>query len=103
MYKLCFYVPEDHLEVVKLGVFQAGGGVIGDYDSCCWQSKGQGQFRPLAGSTPFLGNQGELEQLVEYKVELVCSDESVARVICALKQCHPYEEPAYQVWKLANF
>jgi hypothetical protein len=37
MYKLCFYVSESHLEVVKQAMFAAGGGRIGDYDSCCWQ------------------------------------------------------------------
>lgn len=54
MYKLCFYVPESHLDVVKQAVFAAGGGRIGAYDSCCWQSLGQGQFRPLDGSQPYL-------------------------------------------------
>lgn len=102
MYKLCFYVPETHLEAVKSAVFAAGGGRIGDYDSCCWQVLGQGQFRPLAGSDPFLGKQGEVEQVAEYRVELVCERDHMAAVLAALKEAHPYEEPAYDVLQVVT-
>jgi len=102
MYKLCCYVPETHLEPVKQALFNAGAGCIGAYDSCCWQVLGQGQYRPLAGSDPFLGAQGQLEIVAEYKVELVCADEHIAAALAALKQTHPYEEPAYQIWKLES-
>ena len=100
MYKLCVYVPASHLEPVKQALFNAGAGRIGDYDSCCWQVAGQGQFRPLAGADPFIGVQGKIETVEEYKVELVCDDALIAAAVAALKQAHPYEEPAYQVWKL---
>jgi hypothetical protein len=100
MYQLCCYVPDTHLEPVKQALFNAGAGRIGAYDSCCWQILGQGQYRPLAGSDPFLGAQGQLEIVAEYKLELVCADEHLSAAIAALKQAHPYEEPAYQVWKL---
>jgi hypothetical protein len=90
------------LEIVKQALFAAGAGRIGDYDSCCWQVAGQGQFRPLAGADPFIGSQGKVETVEEYKVELVCDDASIAAAVAALKQAHPYEEPAYQVWKLDN-
>ena len=102
MLKLCFYVPESHLETVKQAVFDAGAGKIGDYDHCCWQTLGQGQFRPLAGSQPFLGNEGEEETVKEYKVELVCEDELIKTAIAALIMAHPYEEPAYDVIKLES-
>ncbi len=55
MYKLCYYVPESHLEVTKQAIFDAGAGRVGNYDCCCWQVRGQGQFRPLPGSQPFIG------------------------------------------------
>ena len=67
MYKLCYFVPESHLQVTKQALFQAGAGKIGDYDSCAWQCEGQGQFRPLADSNPFLGARGELETVKELK------------------------------------
>ena len=61
MYILCFYVPEVALETVKEAVFTAGAGRIGHYEHCCWQVKGQGQFRPLPGSKPTIGAHDELE------------------------------------------
>ncbi len=102
MYKLIFYVPEPHLEEVKGAVFSAGAGQIGGYDSCCWQVLGQGQFRPKSGSTPFIGTQGELEYVQEYRVELVCDDGCIRDVVAALKTSHPYETPAYDVTKLID-
>ena len=103
MYKLAFFVPASHVEVVKAAVFAAGGGRIGDYEHCAWQTLGQGQFRPLDGSQPFLGQTGQVEVVEEWKVELVVADELVAQVVAALKQSHPYETPAYEAWRLAEF
>lgn len=100
MYKLCFFVPEADVDLVKAAVFKAGAGRIGDYDHCCWQVLGQGQFRPLPGSQPHIGQQGAIETVAEYKVEMVCDDSLVAAAVDALKQAHPYEEPAFEVWKL---
>lgn len=97
MYKLCFYVPESHLEQVKSAVFNAGAGRIGNYDSCCWQVLGQGQFRPLLGSKPFLGRQDAVEAVPEYRVEMVCSAQCVGAAVAALLDAHPYEEPAWDV------
>jgi hypothetical protein len=102
MYKLCYHVPESHLERTKAAVFAAGAGQLGDYEDCCWQVEGQGQFRPLPGSRPFIGKQGELKVVREYRVELVCRDELIADAVAALRRAHPYEEPSYQVWRLAD-
>ncbi|AHL35758.1 NGG1p interacting factor 3 protein, NIF3 [Pseudomonas brassicacearum] len=103
MYKLCFFVPASHVDVVKSAVFAAGGGRIGDYEHCAWQVLGQGQFRPLDGSQPFIGEAGQVEQVEEWKVELVVADELIRGVVEALKQSHPYETPAYEVWRLEDF
>jgi len=102
MYKLVFFVPEEALESVKAAVFNAGAGKIGNYDCCCWQTLGQGQFRPLEGSQAYIGEKGELELVEEYRVEMVCDDNAVEAAIASLRQAHPYEEPAFDVWKLAN-
>jgi len=102
MYKLCFYVPESHLEGVKSAVFAAGAGRIGEYDSCCWQVLGQGQFRPLEGSEPYLGEQGELERVMEYRVEMVCAAGYVKASVEALIEAHPYEEPAWDLVALVT-
>jgi hypothetical protein len=103
MYKICFFVPVAQAEQVKQAIFATGAGRIGDYESCCWQTTGTGQFRPLQGSQPFIGETGQLEQVEELKVELVADDGVVQQAIEALKKAHPYEQPAYEVYKLENF
>jgi len=102
MYKLCFFVPESHLDAVKTAIFATGAGRIGEYDSCCWQTLGQGQFHPLPGSQPYVGAQGELAQVAEWKVEMVVADELIHAAVKALKQSHPYETPAFDVWRLSD-
>jgi hypothetical protein len=100
MFKLCFFIPETHVEQVKEALFKKGAGRIGQYDHCSWQVLGEGQFRPLNGSQPFLGKENQLEKVVEYKVEMVCADDLIEDVVKELIKTHPYEEPAYEVYQL---
>ena len=79
--KLLTYCPHDVAEKVRMAMFNAGAGKIGDYDSCCWQTSGQGQFRPLEGSTPFIGKQDRIETVAELRIEMVCADEFVKDAI----------------------
>jgi hypothetical protein len=102
MYRICYHVPVSHVDATKAALFAAGAGRVGDYEACCWQVRGEGQFRPLPGSRPFVGREGRLERVEEYRVELVCADEHLAGAIAALKGSHPYEEPAYAVWRLED-
>ena len=102
MYKLVFFVPDSHLEQVKTAVFSSGAGRIGNYDQCCWQTTGQGQFLPLADADPYIGQLHQLETLSEYRVEMVCADEHILAAVAALRAAHPYEEPAFDVWRLAE-
>ena len=69
MYKFVVFVGGDALERVKRVLFEAGGGQIGRYDSCCFVSKGVGQFRPLTGSRPYLGSVGEVQEEEEFRLE----------------------------------
>lgn len=102
MLKLTFFVPEDHAESVKQAVFDAGAGLIGDYEHCAWQYLGTGQFRPMQGANPFLGKVGDLETAPELRVEMVCEDLCIEAVIKALKSAHPFEEPAYDVIRVLD-
>ncbi len=102
MIKLEIYIPESHIEEVKTAMFAAGAGKIGHYDSCCWQTLGNSQFKPCENSNPYIGKKNEIEYVTEFKVELVCEDDCIEEVIKALKQSHPYEIPAYQYWKVEN-
>ncbi len=100
MYKLIFYVPASHLEQVKHALFEKGAGRFRNYDQCCWQVMGEGQFRPLQGSRPFLGETDILKETAEYKVEMICADHLIKAVLQTLLDTHPYEEPAYEIYKI---
>ena len=100
--KIGVYIPATHLAEVKQAMFDAGAGKVGNYDCCCWQVLGEGQFRPLDGSAPFIGSQGEVEKVSEYRVEMVCDDRVIAAVLVAMSNAHPYETPAYDVVRLEN-
>jgi hypothetical protein len=101
--KIEFYVPEEQLQQVKQAMFDAGAGKVGGYDSCAWQVLGQEQYKPGEGSNPFKGEQGSLETLREYKVEMVCVEEFMAEVVRAMKESHPYEEVAHSVIRTEVF
>ena len=100
MFQIVFYVPQTHLEAVKMALFDAGAGKIGDYDCCAWQTLGEGQFRPLVGSNPYLGTPDAMEKVAEYRVEMVCEESCLTAAVEAMLAVHPYEEPAYSVWPL---
>lgn len=102
MYKLTVFIPDTDLETVKTALFAAGAGNIGNYSHCCWQIQGTGQFKPLAGSNPHLGQQEKIETVSEWRVEMVVANQHLPCVITALKQAHPYETPAYDVVAIAN-
>ncbi len=99
MLSIVFYVPDEALEKVKAAMFAAGAGRLGHYDQCCWQTIGQGQFRPLPGSNPAIGSLGKLAIVDEWKVEMICATEALEKVISAMKAAHPYETPAFLVTK----
>ena len=100
MIAFVFYVPTTHAEAVKEAVFAAGAGRIGNYEACAWQVEGTGQFRPLAGSQPTIGRQDQLERVPEVRVEMVCEEARLAEVVAALREAHPYEEPAFHHWRV---
>ncbi|CAK7212952.1 hypothetical protein SCUCBS95973_001634 [Sporothrix curviconia] len=108
-YQLSFYVPLPNLEACKAAIFAAGAGRYpgnGNYTEVCYTivTGGVGQFRPGEGANPHIGAVGELETVEEAHVETLCVGEDVARrAVAALKEAHPYEEVAYQVFKMEDF
>ena len=101
-YKLIFFVPEQDKEAVKGAIFSTGAGTLGEYSHCCWEVAGRGQFMPSTEANPHLGTKQELSFVAEYRVEVLCSHNQVVAAIAALKEAHPYEEPAFEVVKLEN-
>jgi len=102
MYRIGVYIPETNLEEVKSALFEAGAGHNGNYDLCSWQTLGKTQFRPLINSQPVKGKVGELVQVKEYRLEMICIDHVLEDVIQALKTFHPYEHPAWDVVRLVD-
>lgn len=100
IYKIGFTVPLTHSERVKEACFEAGAGKIGSYDKCSWEYQVKGQFRPLDGSNPFIGQKNQVELVDEIKVEMLCPHSNIENVIHALKLAHPYEVPVYEVIRL---
>ena len=97
LYQLIVYVPTTHAEELKQALFNAGAGDYEKYDQCSWETHGTGQFRPLEGSNPAIGRHNVVEKVEEVKIEMVCKREKIKEALDALKETHPYEEPAYGV------
>lgn len=102
MYKIATFVNVECVDRVKDAMFKAGAGKIGNYDQCCFETKGVGQFRPLEGSNPYKGESNKLEKIEEVRIEMVVADDKIKDVVTSMKEAHPYETPAYDVIKLED-
>jgi hypothetical protein len=101
-YKLVWFVPREALEATRNAVFEAGAGRIGEYERCSWYAAGTGTFFGGEGASPALGEAGREQRVAELRVETVVPEERLAEVVAALKEAHPYEEPAFDVYTLAG-
>ena len=95
-------VPPDHIDEVKAAVFAAGAGAIGDYRECAFEWSGQGQFRPVDGANPALGQVGSVFTGTETRVEFVAATGRRHAIMVALREAHPYEEVAFDVVELES-
>jgi len=102
LYKLVCFCPEQHAKVVREAMFATGAGHIGNYDNCSFNARGDGSFRALEGSRPFVGEKGKTHFEEEVKIETIVPDYRLKQVINAMNEVHPYEEVAYDVYQLEN-
>lgn len=100
--KLVTYVPVGFTENVKQALFEAGAGEIGNYDNCSFSSMGEGSFRAGLETNPFVGKKGELHIEKEIRIETVVPAHLKDKVVAALLNSHPYEEVAYDIYKIEN-
>jgi hypothetical protein len=98
--KLVVFVPREALDAVRDAVFTAGAGRIGDYERCSWYTEGTGTFFGGEETDPTVGERGREERVAEFRLETVFPEERQADVVAALRQAHPYEEPAFDVYPL---
>lgn len=100
--KIAFFVPADDAGKVKDALFAAGCGTLGKYEHCSYSVNGYGTFKPLAGSQPYIGTTNQLEEVEEERVEMIFPAAIQRKVVETLYRNHPYEEPAFDIYKLEN-
>lgn len=98
LYKVVVFVPEAHVDQVRDAMSNAGAGWTGNYSDCSFMVKGKGTFKPLEGTNPYIGSQGNMEKVDEYRLETIVPREKLKNVINAMTEAHPYEEVAYDVY-----
>ncbi len=101
-YKIVTFVPHDHAEGLRMALALAGAGVIGDYTQCSFGVSGQGTFRGGQSTNPAVGKRGRLERVAELRIEMVCPADRLGQVVATLRGAHPYEEPAFDVYRLES-
>jgi hypothetical protein len=100
--KLIVFVPREALDDVRAALFDAGAGRIGDYEHCSWYTEGTGTFLGGEGTSPSVGQAGREERVAELRLETVFPSEQQDEVIAALRDAHPYEEPAFDIYELLS-
>ncbi len=100
--KLVTFIPEDHIETVRNAIFEAGAGVIGNYDQCSFTLNGTGSFRGGSNTDPFIGKKGTINFEKELRLETILPGHLKNKVVQALLNAHPYEEVAYDLYPLEN-
>ncbi|BBM70165.1 Nif3-like dinuclear metal center hexameric protein [Rhodothermus marinus] len=98
LYKLVTFVPASHFEQVREALAEAGAGRIGNYEACAFATRGTGYFRPGDMARPFIGEPGKLESAEELRLEVEVARWDLPRVLAAMRDAHPYEEVAYDVY-----
>lgn len=100
--KLFTFAPNDKAEQVRNAIFAAGGGHIGNYSECSFNTEGSGTFKPGDGTDPYVGEAGKQHQEKETRIEAIFPSFLETAIITAMKAAHPYEEVAYDVIQLSN-
>jgi len=98
--KLVTFVPDSHVETVRKALCSKGAGVIGQYQDCSFRTAGTGTFRGSSSTKPYVGKAGRLEEAEEWRLEVMLKESESAAVLDALRDKHPYEEPAYDLYVL---
>ena len=99
--KLVVFVPDGYADKVRDAIAEAGAGWIGNYSHCTFQLSGTGTFLPREGSNPFIGTQGLVEKVKEYRLETIMPVAVRDQVLQAMEHAHPYEEVAYDLYPLS--
>lgn len=97
IFKVAVYAPKENCEEIKKAMGDACGGIIGNYSHCSFTVEGEGNFKPLSGSNPYIGTEDVIEKVNEVKIEIIVNENNISKVINAIHNVHPYEEPAIDI------
>lgn len=100
MVKIITFVPVGDAGKVRLAMGDAGAGVLGNYTHASFSTRGIGRFIPDKGAHPAIGKIGEMSEIEEERIEVICQKDKVKDVIAAIKKVHPYEEIPLEVYNL---
>lgn len=100
MVKIVIYVPQTHADVVRNALGENNAGLIGNYKYTSFSVKGIGRFIPLESAHPTIGEVGKMEEVLEERIETACYKKDLDKIIKAVKNVHPYEEIAIDVYPL---
>lgn len=100
--KIVVTVPVDDTERIRNVICEAGAGIIGEYSYCSMATKCIGTSMPSENANPYIGTSNKLECIEEDKLEVVCDVDKVKTVLKALREAHPYEEPAIDIIPLID-
>ncbi len=100
MLKIFVMVPRESTDQIIEAMAETGAGVIGNYTHNAVITPVFGNWKSEAGAHPAVGEVGKMSREPENKIEMVCPEEALARVVAALRKAHPYEEPAIDIVKL---
>lgn len=101
-FKIVVFVPREGHDAVLAAAFASGAGRIGAYEECSFTTGGRGTFFGTEGTNPTVGESGRRESVREWRVEIVCPSDRLARALGAIRAAHSYEEPAIDVYPLAD-
>lgn len=102
LYKLVVYVPVDSVEAVRQAFIKEDAGHLGNYSGCTFGTQGIGNFKPLSGAKPYIGEENKMAYVQEVRLETIVRPEKLDATIQAMLRAHPYEEVAYDVYRLEN-
>ena len=100
--KIVVFTPVSHSDKIREVLAESGAGYIGNYDYCSFSTKGTGRFRGGDEANPYLGEKGKIEEVDEERIETICPADKMESVLKAVKDVHPYEEPAIDIYPLLN-
>ena len=100
--KIITFAPLENADAIRLALGDAGAGQIGEYSFCSYSTVGKGRFVPSENANPHIGTSDIAEVVEEERIEVVCDRANAKRVIKAMKQAHPYEEVAFDIYPLVD-